>query len=185
MFSEDNMKQVELATEAIDNYISCREKSLFRKDYLRELCNCISIGLSIWCGHTYIGEKKDPKELMFYQGFFNELVMLIWKMERCYTQLDKLEVKFLESVKYRGIIYRYLGSSDHNNRDKVYPIPQNDYVSWTKDKDKIYPYISERLYGPITLSKMASITDIIFYYKNKTDCRQLTRRRTYRSLSVH
>ena len=76
MFSQDNMEQVELATEAIDKYIEYRENKSFQKSLLCELCHCISIGISIWCGHTYIGEQKDPNELLIYQGFFYKLSIL-------------------------------------------------------------------------------------------------------------
>ena len=45
MFSQDNMEQVELATEAIDKYIEYRENKSFQKSLLCELCHCISIGI--------------------------------------------------------------------------------------------------------------------------------------------
>lgn len=151
MFNQDNMEQIEYATEAIDKYIDYRAKKPFQKTFLHELCHCISIGISVWCGYTYIGEQKDPNELLFYQGFFYKLSILICTIERNSIYFDKEELKFLESIKYNGIIYRYLGSSDHSNHDRIYPMPDNQYVSWTKDKDKIYPYISQKLYGPITL----------------------------------
>lgn len=151
MFSQDNMEQVELATEAIDKYIEYRENKSFQKSLLCELCHCISIGISIWCGHTYIGEQKDPNELLIYQGFFYKLSILICTIERNSARSDQEELRFLESIKYNGTIFRYLGSSNHSNHDRIYPIPDSQYVSWTKDKDMIYPYISQKLYGPITL----------------------------------
>jgi hypothetical protein len=151
MFNDGDIEQVEHATEEIDKYIDYRAKNSFQKNFLRKLCKCISVGISIWCGDTYIGEQKDPKELLVYQQFFCKLVQLICMMERNSIHLDRAEARFLKSIKYNGIIYRYLGSSDHNNRSRIHPITCSQYVSWTKDKDKIYPYIRQKLYGPITL----------------------------------
>lgn len=104
--------------------------------------------LNFWTGHTYVGKKKQKALQKAFQAFFEALYSFLFT---CRKLDNSMLQKFANESLYHGVLYRYLGhgSADDNIDNKVEPVYNNIYVSWSK-KPQNY-YIESKLYGVMTL----------------------------------
>ena len=134
-------------------YIKCYSLKRFRdeliyEEYFEELLIRVGKVLSQWSGNTYVGQRKEDNEMEIFQDFFESLSKLIELLEENKNKLFKLEKQFLFSIKYNGIVYRYLGygsSINKNRHKKIIPEYNNIFVSWSKNSKN--SYLESKLYG--------------------------------------
>ena len=116
------------------------------KELFKELCDFIAEVLRMWTGYTYVGIIKEKAEEKFYQDFFESFFRLINFLDKNKRKLIKIEKDFLEIIKFKGKIYRYLGHGIVQNRNKQIIVRYNNkYVSWSKNEEN--NYIESKLYG--------------------------------------
>lgn len=115
------------------------------------LVNNITKTLSYWTGHTYVGQEKDKMVQKAFQSFFGYLYDFLMF---CLTEdrnSQQFYHGFADRALYQGNVYRYLGhcSGSGNYSEKIEPIYNDIYVSWSKKPDN--PYILSKLCGTKTL----------------------------------
>lgn len=103
--------------------------------------------LDNWVGCTYIGHRKEKVIKNAYQAFFEALYEWLFYLKRI---SDEDIQRFVSAALYQGTLYRYLGhgSSQDDIEEKIKPIYDKYYVSWSKEKYN--SYFKCKLYGSIT-----------------------------------
>ena len=133
------------ATFEIEMYRKNRATNTYHKKYFLSLFDKIGTVLSEWTGKTYIGEPKNKKVEQAFQNFFSAIKNLIIFFDSIAPQLSHKEKQFIKSIKYFGVIYRYLGHNTPNNNASIEIKYNNIFVSWSKNKAN--PYFESKLYG--------------------------------------
>lgn len=103
--------------------------------------------LDNWTGCTYIGHRKEKVLKKAYQAFFEALYEWLF----CLKKISDEDIqRFVSAALYQGTLYRYLGhgSSQDDTEEKVEPIYDKYYVSWSKKKYNTN--FKCKLYGTIT-----------------------------------
>lgn len=131
-------------------YIERRDNNeIIDEKLFEELCCYIAKSLSYWTGNTYVGCKKDSKTESIFQKFFENLNYLIKYLGDNEERIMKIEKDFINQIKYKGIVYRYLGHSESIGcKKRINPKFNNIWVSWSKEKYN--PYLETKLYGKKT-----------------------------------
>lgn len=104
--------------------------------------------LCYWTGKTYVGINKDKSIQKAFQSFFEELYCFLLSCR----ELDNPSLRdFANVALYRGNVYRYLGHGlvGENGDERVEPLYNNIYVSWSKQSKN--QYIENKLHGTMTL----------------------------------
>lgn len=142
------MEEINTVTNYIIDYIENRSKNK-DEELFKELCCSIAEALSYWSGETYVGCKKDSITQNIFQNFFEYLNSLIKYLSDNEEQLMKIEKDFIKKIKYKGIVYRYLGHGDLTEcKKRINPEYNNIWVSWSKEKYN--SYLETKLYGKKT-----------------------------------
>lgn len=116
------------------------------KDQKKILFSNIIKAVSYWTGSTYVGYRKEPELEKAYQDFFKALYDFILSFR---TMRKSVYRKCADMILYQGTVFRYLGHVfEENNIDKVEPIYNDIYVSWSKESPNYY--IESKLYGTMT-----------------------------------
>ena len=119
------------------------------KKVFMALCEGFADVMLGWTDCTWVGQKKDVETGEMYQQFWMSLCYFIDILSKSKIPLSKVEQNFLDSVMYRGEVYRYLGYPSPNQR-KAIELKYNDiYVSWSKNKENLY--LESKLYGKMTV----------------------------------
>jgi len=109
-------------------------------DEIKEVCG-------LWCGSTYVGQRKSKNIENAFQCFFNQfMIFLIF----CKSSRYLFKRNFAKQVLYQGKIHRYLGYGDLQavKPFAIKPEYNEIYVSWSKEPQN--SYIEGKLYGKIT-----------------------------------
>lgn len=111
------------------------------------LNNNISIILNNWAGSTYVGNRKEKVLKRAYQAFFEALYEWLFCLKKI---PDKNIQRFVDEALFQGTLYRYLGYGDckDNIEERIEPIYDKYYVSWSKKEKN--SYFESKLYGTIT-----------------------------------
>lgn len=129
-------------------YLQMRVDKAQSKKVFMALCEGFADVMLEWTGCTWVGQKKDVETEEMYQQFWMSLCYFIDVLSMSKIPLSKVEKNFLDSVTYRGEIYRYLGYPSPNKRKAIEPKFNGIYVSWSKNKEN--SYLESKLYGKIT-----------------------------------
>lgn len=146
---EEMVKGIDEATSNMSRYYEYRENHIFNEFLFEDLYEDICEVLNCWVGKTSIGIKKEKiLELSFQNFFINFTKLLIYfKNNELSSNVEK---NYANKCLFRGKIYRYLGHSESQGKNKkIKPIYNENYVSWSK-LNKI-PYIESKLRGWMTL----------------------------------
>ena len=147
-----DLEEIKKITLDIKSYTKCRFVRLTDwKEIFEKMIYEIAYAMSKWSGNTYVGKEKDKELEKVYQSFFESVYSLIIIFDKNKDKTMFLENKFVDSIKYHGKVYRYLGHGDSIDKRKKYyikPIYNDIYVSWSKNEDN--HYLESKLYGKIT-----------------------------------
>ena len=146
---EEMVKGIDEATINITDYLEYRKCNNFNDIYFYDLIDDILDVLNCWVGKTYVGSEKDKKLELSFQKFFIKFMELLINFKNSELASNK-ENNLANKCLFRGNVYRYLGHSESQGKNKkIKPIYNEIYVSWSK-LNKI-PYIESKLYGWVTL----------------------------------
>ena len=146
---EEMVKGIDEATRKIINYLEYRKCNNFNDIYFYDLIDDILDVLNCWVGKTYVGSEKDKKLELSFQKFFIKFMELLINFKNSELASNE-ENNLANKCLFRGNVYRYLGHSESQGKNKkIKPIYNEIYVSWSK-LNKI-PYIESKLYGWVTL----------------------------------
>lgn len=146
-----DLQFIEKTTYGIQVYVVKRGKEGYDRVLFEDMICYIMEVLNMWTGQTWVGYKKDKIIESVFQQFFAQLNSLICYMDCFNEMMSDDEKEFVVHAKYTGVIYRYLGSGNLDNREYV-EIEYNDiYVSWSKNEKT--SYIESKLFGPWLLVK--------------------------------
>lgn len=144
-----DLEDIKKITDDINSYIKYRFVRIANWQELFEKLMCeIAFSMSEWSGNTYVGDEKDKKLENVYQAFFESLYMLI---DFLHERKDKImieEQNFINSIRYSGKIYRYLGygnCQDKRINSYIKPNFSSIFVSWSKNRES--SYLESKLYG--------------------------------------
>lgn len=137
---------------AVWQYIEMRKQDGFNAKVFSDICYYIADAFLYWTGHTYVGQPKDNQSEARFQDFFLSLCALIDFLTQIHDNTP-LETDFIESVVYRGIVYRYLGTAGKKNTRNIPPRYSDIYVSWSKNPQSYY--IESKLHGKYTVMSCA------------------------------
>lgn len=144
--TELDLQFIERTTYGLQWYVPQRGKQAFDREIFEDMIRHIMAVLSKWTEETWVGHKKDKRTEMVFQNFFETLVDLIGNINFFEKMMSDTEKEFANMTIYNGVLYRYLGSCSHDNKEYV-EIEYNDiYVSWSKND--LNDYIESKLYGP-------------------------------------
>ena len=146
---EEMVKGIDEATRNIINYLEYRKCNNFNDIYFYDLIDDILDVLNCWVGKTYVGSEKDKKLELSFQKFFIKFMELLINFKNSELASNE-ENNLANKCLFRGNVYRYLGHSESQGKNKkIKPIYNEIYVSWSK-LNKIQ-YIESKLYGWVTL----------------------------------
>ena len=125
LWSDETDLIVRGVTEATENIVAYRCNKASSQETLIALGEDIGAVCDFWTGKTYVGSPKSQAIKDAFQGFFAELMQLLLMMKD--SQKD-YEVRVANAMLYTGTVYRYLGTSQPNQK-AVIPVYDNIYVS--------------------------------------------------------
>lgn len=147
-----NLDEIKNITFDIKSYIKYRFIRMTNwEDVFENLMQELAYSFSKWSGNTYVGKENDEELKMVYQDFFENIYLLIDSLEKNKHKIMNIEAKFINSIKYNGKVYRYLGygdSTDKKRKQYIKPVYNDVYVSWSKNEEN--QYLESKLYGKIT-----------------------------------
>ena len=152
MFSESKfISQINIGTKAIQAYTNMRMSNMPKAaTYFDDLIqNYIKPVISMWAGETFVGTPKTEPVKQAFQRFYVSLMKLLQNINSNAFTPTSYETRFANSLLFRGVIYRVLGTSDPTSPTIIAPKYNNIYVSWSK-KEKPANNIIEKLYGTRT-----------------------------------
>lgn len=116
-------------------------------EQMETLDNNIITVLNNWVGSTYVGKRKEKVLKRAYQAFFEALYEWLFCLKRI---PDEDIQQFVGDALFQGTLYRYLGYGDceDNIEERIEPIYDKYYVSWSKKEKN--SYFESKLYGMIT-----------------------------------
>lgn len=138
-----------MVTQHIKNYIDRNFISESEcTNSFKNLCIEVAHILREWSGNTFLGIEKEKVRKKVFQAFFIQLNNLINYLTK--NEISSLESKFLNHIKYKGKLYRYLGYGNPIAKKIIIkPKYDNIFVSWSKEEKNTY--IESKLYGKMTL----------------------------------
>lgn len=142
------MDRVKNATSEIRYYIQERKTGSFRKKEFKALRDAINRALDKWVGGEDVGVRKTIEEEQVFQEFFTAFTELLSAFSGNPASLSKAERTFLQKAVFHGTVYRYLGSIEHDNTERIEPKYNDIFVSWSKNPESTY--VESKLYYPIT-----------------------------------
>ena len=140
---------IESVCKNIDIYLVMRVNKRQPKKIFMALCGDVANVMLEWTGCTYVGQRKDSETEEMYQKFWLSVKNFIDMLSTSKIKQSKIEKAFLQSIIYRGEVYRYLGYPSPNQRKAIEPKYKDVYVSWSKNKGNTY--LLTKLYGNRTL----------------------------------
>lgn len=137
----------------VDSAVKCMrrwiEDDKISKKTKRTVWTQIHAVLCFWTSFPSVGVEKSERLKKAYNEFYETLYELLAVMKK---SSDEKERQFAENALYQGVLYRYLGygfNAKTESREKVIPVYDGVYVSWSKQPDN--EYVLNLLDEPVTL----------------------------------